>query len=471
MRPWQRLAAGALVAVAAAPAQDAPPDTAALARLLARLDAHLAAGDVAAYLAEFEPDHPGAHACLRHQLEQRLACGPGARRSTVVVPPRPVGDRSVLRVRHQFEAAGAVPAFHEDAMLAVRRRDDGRWVPTFTVEIPAASSCVRDDRFHCPPCNYEVGGVDGWLCVPVPAERAQALEAASFYLVGTDVACDVSVLVDAGAPTAATIARELGNALAALEPSARPGPVEAWLPPAHGGAPPDGLTAARVEVRLPRDFEGRGGVARFHVVAFGGLQHLLLLRGSAAALQTHAAAAQALLASYHLLEQEADLSLAAARPLHHHTGGQVTGNRYTNDRYDFVFDGPDGWRVEQRCGGAALRVVWASPSGSRLWLTGYAAPPGLRHWCEATADRWLQQLLRRAGLEADAPDDGWDGHADCGRLRRVRCKAAVDGPDSPRERTLHVVLHGDLLLVADLAAVTAADAATMLAAVGSLRRR
>lgn len=452
--------------------------------LLADLDACFARGDVAAYLAAFEPDHPGSHAMLRQHLQRLTAVLPRLqRRSALAAPLRQIGARTVVRVRHTIEAGERT--LHEDTMMAVRLGADGRAVPTFAIEIPTQRACVRGDFFRCPPCNYEIGGVAGWLCVPMRPERAQSLEAASFYLIGSDVACDVSVVVDTDAPTATTVVRGLGEALAELDTGARPGPVEAWLPPAHAKEPPTGLAAARLEIALPLDFGGRGGIARFHVVTFGALQHLLLVRGSAAAVREHDEALRALLASYRLLQSDLDLALAAAKPLQHHTGGTVHDSRYHNERFGFELAGPDGWQTQQRCGGAALRVVWSSPDGSRLWLTGYEVPAGLDRWCERTADRWLQQLLLRANLEPlpTTTPDGWTEHTSCGgSTRRLTCvpkpsqvpaqsHRAPTGPGAPRERSLHVFLQDELLLVADLQAATAADAATMQAALESLRRQ
>ncbi|MBL8729273.1 MAG: hypothetical protein JNM25_12625 [Planctomycetes bacterium] len=456
-------------------AADPTPDTAAITAVLAGLDACFARGDLAAYLAAFEPDHVGAHALLRQHLERLAALDPGlVRTSAPVTPPRQIGPRTVVRVRHTLRT-GDERTLLEDTMLAVRRDPDGRLVPTFAVEIPTQWGCVRDDHFRCPACNYEIGGVDGWLCVPVRPERARALEAASFYLLGTDVACDVSVVIDAAAPAAATVVRGLAAALAGLDAGARPGPVEAWLPPAHTAAPPPGFAGARVEISLPRDFDGRGGIACFYVLTFGGLQHVLLVRGSGAALDRHAADVQALLASYRMVQTDLDLALAAAQPLQHHTGGTLTDADYRNARFGFTFAGPAGWHAELRCGGAALRVLWSSSAGSRLWLTGYDVPAGLDRWCRRTADRWLQQLLQRADLEqkpAPAGGDGWTDHTLCGGGTRALTCVARNPEDAAaaRERTIRVFLQDDLLLVADLGAANDADAAAMRAAVETLRR-
>lgn len=466
--------------VAAAPAAllrcqtaPAPASETAIGALLAELDACFARGDLTDYLGAFRPDHPGAHAVLARHLERLFAADPRPRRqSTIVAPPRRVGPRTVVRVRHELTTPTC--SFREDVMMALACTGDGGLVPTFAVEVPAQWGLDRGDRFQCPPCNLVVGGADGWLCVPMRPERAQALEAVSFYRIGTDLACDVSVQAESDEVAPAAVVRDLGAALAALDDTARPGPVEPWLPPAHAADRPPGLAAARLEIALPADHGDGGGVARFHAIVFGGMQHLLLLRGSRKALDDHREAVSTLLASYRVLETDRDRAQAAARAFGHHTGGALEGVRYTNDRFGFVLDGPDGWRAEQRCGGAALRVVWSSPEGSRLWLTGYRVPPGIGHWQPASADRWLEQLLERAGLVAalDEPSAQWATHDGCGgSSRRLRCRPAnAAAAAAARMRTLHVFLHDALLLVADAQAAHDADAAAMTAAIDSLRR-
>ncbi len=474
-RHWLALAFTTTAAVAGPAAQvDAPAVSPRITEVLAHLDARFARGDVQGYLAAFRPDHPGAHALLQRQLQQLLALEPRPRlRSAVLTPPRQIGDRTVVRVRRELSSPAWPRPVQQDAMLALRAGAGGALEPTLLVEIPTQWGCVRDDRFRCPPCNYEIGGVDGWLCVPLRPERAAALEAVTFYLLGTDLACDVSVCVDTSAPTAAAVVRELGAALASVEPGAQVGPVETWTPPAHAADRPPPLAAAQLAMALPRDFDGRGGSARLFVVTFGGLQHLLLLRGSAATLRARARDVEALLASYRLLQLDLDLALAAAEPLQHHTGGSLAGACYLNTRFGFRLAGPDGWRAEQRSGGAALRVVWTSPAGSRLWLTGYELPPDTGAWTPATADRWLQQLLARADLVVRDDGDGdWTEPAGCRvRVRTLVCAPrAAASPGSPRARTIRALLRDDVLLVADAQALLADDAAARDRAIGALQQ-
>ncbi len=176
-----------------------------IAEVMRRLDAAFDKGDAVAYLAAFEPDHPGVHALLAQRLRRLFPAGLPARgdsqntlrrTSTILGDPRRVGPRTVVRVRHEVHAEGRPLAVAvEDSMIAFRT-DGGSPVPTFVTEAPRSIDCPPADLFRCPPCNFEVGGVPGWLCVPMGRDRAQSLEASSFYLLGTDHACDVSVRID-----------------------------------------------------------------------------------------------------------------------------------------------------------------------------------------------------------------------------------------------------------------------------------
>ena len=67
--------------------------------------------------------------------------------------------------------------------------------------------------------------------------------------------------------------------------------------------------------------------------------------------------------------------------------------------------------------------MWTSPNGSRLWITGYAVPPGMNQWCQKTADRWFQKLCEDKGLEACADGQDWTDDRDCGGpMRSAVCK-------------------------------------------------
>ena len=484
-----------------------PSPRPAIVALLARLDACFAARDLDGYLAAFTPDHPAAQAVRRLRLEPMFAADRElVRRSTIGSDPRTIGPRTVVRVHHEVRCAkagtkDAPVVWREDTMLAVRGAPDGTVAPTFEVEIPVETLCQRGDLFRCPPCNYEVGGTPGWLCVPMRGDRAHALEAATFFLIGTDVACDISVQIDTDAPSAEVVARRLAKTMLELAAGAVLGEPSAWLPKAHATAVPRGLVGARLDVTLPRDVSAAGGSAAgvsrggegratFHVVTFGGLQHILLVRGSATALQQHTGAVAELLGSYRLLDEDADHALAAAEPLHHHTGGLLQGSTYRNEPYDVLFQGPEGWAAQQRCGGAAFRVVWSSTTGGRIHLIGYRVPAGLPAWSPATADRWFRQLCTSAGLDVGGSDVGtsdvgtsgagasgsgtWTvDPAGGGQTRTVQCATRDDQAGDKagqRPRVIRLLVRDKLLLVADGQAGNAAEEAAVQAALASLRR-
>ncbi|MGB3965989.1 MAG: hypothetical protein WBO45_04610, partial [Planctomycetota bacterium] len=410
---------------------------------------------------------------VQHCL-QRLVAGTTARERTsqLLTEPRLLGERTVVAVRYDYRLQGAAgasaTAFREDAMLALRCDGTSRVVPTFEVAIAPGSGQRRSDRFRCPPCNYEVGGAPGWLCVQVRADVASALEAASFYLIGTDVACDVAVQVEPQVRPAATVAVDLAAAMQRLEPSASAGSPVAWTPPAHAGDVIPKLAGARLELQLRGDER-----VVCHVATFGGLEHLLLVRGSATSLRAHDAAIQALLGSYRLLEHDCDLALAAARPIEHHGGGELVGATYRNSHFGIELVGADGWKPALRTGGAAFRVTWTSPTGSRLWLTGHRVPLGLAAWTTDAADRWLRQLCAQQDLAITDDRNPWcDDTGTADRSRLLVCAprhAAV--PGTPRQRLLRAVLRDDLLIIADGFALTAADEADLRTMLAAVRRR
>jgi hypothetical protein len=487
----------------AGPLSTAPPATVTmppgLPELLQDLDACFARGDVDAYMAHFTPDHDGALAVVRQRLERLCAAVPQRqRRSTVVGGARTIGPRVVVLVRSQVELgrAGDGPhaAFAEDWLLALdvaaAAAPPGRARPTFAVEIPTGAKWRDQALLRCPACNYEIGGIAGWLMVLVRSDRAHALEAASFYLLGTDIACDVSVECADEPLPAATLASELGGTLQSLanEPArASAGgrrPVEPWLPPSLRAMPPRGLDAARIVVDLPP--EGGGGRASedldgsrmlLHVAVFGGLRHLLLVRGSKRSLAQHAATVDDLLASYHLLQVDGAMVHAGSEALSHHCGGQIDGSTYTNVLHDLVLQGPAGWRVQQRTGGAAFRALWTSPAGSTLWLTGHQVPPGMQHWSRATADAWLRHLCTQQRWTV-LPDSevAWSDDADSGMAWRTfdaempSDEPAKAGTARPRQH-VRILLRKDLLVVANGCGRTPADDEAIQAALATLRRK
>ncbi|MCK5942124.1 MAG: hypothetical protein KAI24_09160 [Planctomycetes bacterium] len=452
---------------------------AAIEKLLQELDERFERGDVDGYLARFEPDHRGAVAMVGRHLERLVAASDRRERdSHVIAGPTEVRDRSLVRVRHSLglEIGGKQRQLVEDSYLAVRVVD-GRLVPTFAVEMPVSKGCVQGNQFKCPPCNYKIGGVDGFLCVPLPPEKSLALESASFYLIGTDVVCDVHVQVQEKVQQAAAAARRLAESFARIEPTCQVGLATAWVPPMHASAPPAGMDSARVVVKLPLDYpDDGGGRTVFHVVTFGGLQHVLLTRGSAESLRRHQTELDELFRSYMLLESDCDLAEAAARPLRHHTGGSFDGSSYHNHRYHVAFAGPEGWHPQHRVGGALFRVRWSGPKDSQLWLIGYGVPAGMEAWTRKTADRWIAHHCHKHGLLPADPQPKScrnDWHTDKGgiaeRTSVLVCRKP-DSPAAPRRRVLHVQLYDDLLLIVDGFGADADAEQAVLSTLGSLRR-
>ena len=458
--------------------------------LIAELDELFVKGDIKAYLGKFTPDHEGTLSMLGRHLEMLLKISgkDRARTSAIVAGPMPFEDRTVVRVRHFTSWPGKLDATTnqpgadrkhvEDTYLAVRHGADGGVVPTLELDMPPQIHCVTDSKFRCPPCNYEIGGVDGFLCVPMRRERGLALESASFYLIGTDVVCDVYVQVPSKNITAKAVALQLAEAFAKLEPTAKIGIPSKWVPPMHRQDPPQGLDSARLVVELPLDHEAAGGdVSIFHVVAFGGVQHLLLLRTSKASLTRHQTAVDRLLMSYMLLKVDCNGAELATRPLRQHTGGMIEGSTYKNERFQVLLKGPDGWQTQHRVGGSMFRVRWSGPNASNMWLIGNQVPAGMTAWSKETADRWLNHRRNHLGLVADkeqtaSAEAKW--HKDpngsiCRTLVLLQPKASR--PDQPRRRIVHVQLHDDLLLVVDGFGSTPADEQAVRAAIRTLKRK
>ena len=473
---------------------DAQVPLAEIKPLIDDLDTLFVNGDIKAYLGKFTPDHDGALAMLGRHLELLLKLsGKGrSRKSTIVAGPMVFDNRTVVRVRHITSWRGKLdpktkkpgePRQHiEDTYLAVCKNTkggaNGGIVPTFEIDMPPQMDCVTDAKFRCPPCNYEIGGVAGFLYVPLRRERGLALESASFYLIGTDIVCDVHVQVPSKPIKAKAVALKLAAAFAKIEPSAEIGIPSAWVPPMHKMEPPEGMDSARLVVDLPLDHEHAGGdVTIFHVVAFGGVQHVLLMRTSKASLSRHQQAVNKLIMSYMLLEVDCKDAQLATRPLRLHTGGMIEGSTYLNERFNLKLEGPDGWETQHRIGGSMFRVRWSGPNASHMWLVGHQVPAGMAVWTKEAADRWLNDQQKKHRLVPDqeqaATDEAkWHVYPDgsAGRTM-VLLQQQINRPDQPRRRVVHVQLHRDLLLVVDGFGSTEANEQAVRAAIRTLKRK
>ena len=486
----------------------------ALKPLIAELDTLFEKGDIQAYLGHFTPDHDGAIAMLGEHLK-RLCAMTGAdrkRHSKIIAGPLNYQQRTVVRLRHvvtwpALAAAGSTttgssatgssatgssatgssatgtPQQHiEDTYLAVYADASGKIVPTFAIEMPPAMHCVSDDKFRCPPCNYEIGGVNGFLCVPLRREQGLALESASFYLIGSDVVCDVHVAVPNEPASAKVVCRTLAEAFAKIEPSARVSLPSPWLPPMHTAAPPLGMDSARLAVELPLDHATRGGdVTIFHVVSFGGVQHVLMVRASKQSLHSQQPAIDMLLQSYMLLEQECGGAEMATRPLRQHTGGLFVGSTYHNERYQLELTGPLDWQPEHRVGGSAFRVHWSGPNGSQLWLIGQQVPAGMAAWTTETADRWLSYQCEKLKLVPELATDkqpslssqaAWHEGPNGAQCRTLTLRqSGTSNPVQPPRRVLSLQLHPDLLLIVDGFGGTDQQEAAVRTAIATLKRK
>jgi hypothetical protein len=274
-------------------------------------------------------------------------------------------------------------------------------------------------------------------------------------------------------PDAMQLAQAVADELIRQDAGARQQVVLPWQ---AASLPADAPHCSAAKVRV--EHAGGRQVCVVHLVAFGRLQHLLLLRGSSSSFREQAEAVRLLCDSFRILEPTRPAAAACAEALQHHTGGSFEGNeadgvRYANQAFGLALQGPAGFVAARRCGGALIRVVWEEPGGGRLWLHGYAVPPGLDHWCPKTAVLWLQRLAIASGLEAPAELPKFQP---CGTSNHPACqwacsqKSAVPGLPG-RNRWLKVMLRPDLLVVVDAAPANRQQEAALQAALDSLQLR
>ncbi len=474
---WWTMVCVAFLAVPSPTQRDLPTPSACRA-LLAALDEAWNSGDADVYLRLFAAEQPLLHELHGRTVREQLGHHLCLVRTSELGRARRVGPRVVLPVRYRTHVAEATPtAAHPEELstqgVVVARTEGDQLVPVLAIDLPAHTrdSDTALTEFACPACNYHLGPAEGWLCVPIARDRTAAVEAATFLLLGTDIALDLSVqLGDRAEPAQHTVA-DLADRMRTLLPDAVLSTVAAWTPPGVT-TPVDALSSARATLDFP---DGQRTV--LHAVALGRLRHLLLLRGSPSALQAHAQAVAELLATYRLLQTDARMAQQAAQSLSHHTGGALVGTTYHNERHRLVVDGPNGWHAVQRCGGSLFQVVWTCPHGTgRMWLSGYGPPEGCAAWTTDLADLWLQELARHGELrQLGAADSGWSAAAD--HQLRVRSlvvppsRTAPVGSAHACERHLQLWLREDLLVLADGYTSDPEQAAEVRRAVRSLQAR
>lgn len=486
-----------LAPVTRLPAQTAPLPIEAITATLDRLDAAFDRGDTAAWLAGFAPDNPAAHGACAERLANLFANGANRCRTTIVHPPQQVGSRTVALVRHDIRI-GTDGALQEHSYVVFRAAAPDHAggplaaQPTLHVYVADAAAgkpmdCGLGRQFRCPPCSFQIGGVDGWLGVPLRADRAQALDAVTFYLLGTDIACDLSVAVDERVRGAARAVDDVVRHLRERWPQGTTGMTEPWSPPGMPTAAEAGAqaTAARGALRC-----ADGNTVIVHVVAIGPLQHVLLLRGSAASLERHHAAVQQLLCSYQIIDAKVGTDGAGNRSIRAHCGGELSDAGFAHERLGLRCRGPGGWQARLCASGFVFRVLWtwpaerapmgpaageeaaaAMPPRGKLWCTALQPPTGVLRWTEACADRWFEDFCQRNELTPlDAPTPWSDDPASGMRWRLIECSATPARPIGPRQRLFRLHVRDDLLVVFDGYVLPGHDDRELRAAMRSLRR-
>lgn len=413
-------------------------------------------------LAQFVADHPGAHAAFAEDLRllgNQLGTGP----SHAITAPLQVRNRWYLVVERPLQESRGVPrtlrCLLGFSLAATATAPVAQ--PTFAANLHGSPAAALAGTYQCPPCGFSVIAPQ-WLAVPTPPCRAEAIEGATFFLAGTALACELSVRVAEPGQTALDAVRSLAEGF--LPTASAIGLPTPWLPPDLRHA--DGLSGAQLEVRL-----SDAQRARLLVLHDGALQQVFCCTGPARELQHAQSALADLFAGY----QRLDVSQAcdnARRALEHHTGGVLLGNRYRNERFDLAFGPPNDWPALQRCSAMAIRVVWTTPNGSRLWLHVYPLPAGLDRWCSQSADRWIATLLDQSGLvETDFPPATWHAHNDLGgSVRDFCCRNPATDPTHPSQRLFRALLRDDVLVVLDAIPTTVAELQPLRAAMDGLQR-
>ncbi len=461
-RLLQPLAMALLFVAAALSSQQAAPTEAESVAAMQRLDQALSGTSAEAYLSEFAPEQAFLHQVHARMVRARLATGHAMKRETRVLRWRVVGEHAVVVVEHVSTLVPATAnstSMCEHALVALRRID-GRVCPVFSVELPEPD--FEPDRIVCPFCNYQVDAAQGWIAVPLGTERSASVEGTVFVQLGTGIALEVSVQIAERAQSAQSFLEPLVAALCRSTNAQCVHGIAAWSPPSMAKLG-DAITGARAEINLPH-----GDQTVLHAVAMGRLGHILLLRGSTAAIAREQASIGTMLRGYRLLSVDNAVAEQAAIALDHHCGGVLAGTDYRNRRHQISASGPKGWLTMERCSGFLFEVAFTSPDqNGRVTVRGLAPPPGLQGWTRGKAERWLDDLCLRGKREIDAArDSGWLEDGD-GFEQRTMTLRHTGEPTAPPQ-FLRLLLQRGQLIVADGFSKSRSDDPAVETAVGSL---
>ncbi|MCA8943725.1 MAG: hypothetical protein KDB80_14275 [Planctomycetes bacterium] len=428
-------------------------------RMLAALDHAVDADD---YASLFDPLYPDLHRLRTEWVRNALAAAGSAR--SELRDFATLGDRGVMLVHTTFGADAT--RLEVDRYVAFRA--DGRGLrATFDVEVnpkalPEAPLSRGDySKFGCPACNYVMQPDDDWLVVPHVSERVGCLEAFSFYSLHSPTSVDVSVhLMTEQTP------RALLEGLVREETTSRDvvGEVEPWQPTRYrSSTAPKGLEGARVEIA-----SARSETTILHALRFGPVMYLFAAAGPGAHLDGERGRVDALLDSFMLRETDLGRVQATVRPVMMHTGGELDGAVYHNERLGLDLRGPDGWSSTLHCGGHLAHVSWSCPEHrGRMTLRVLAPPPGRMAWTELAADSSIDCCLESNPLTVEK-DSGWHRAGAAGSARDIRFARDADGA----VRQLRVVRpeDGGVLIVID-AQAPADELAAVVRCFDSLERR
>ncbi|MEC7583619.1 MAG: hypothetical protein VYE77_04820 [Planctomycetota bacterium] len=478
------LPAAATAALLFSPQAQAQVDAERCKQLLRNLDELHNAGELEEYLARFVAEQTLLHDVHARHLQARMAYAQSSnkalvRQSQLLSQPHSLGEHTILGVTYQTSwSDGSGSPMSEHGFLVVREAN-GQLVPVLAIETPPkiaatlgqANNPSLTGGLSCPPCNYQIGPAAGWLCVPVPHTRSHALDAATFLLLGTDIAIDLSVRIGPADETATVMVDRLLDKLLDHAPDGDKHMTQPWLPSSLKDRRPRGLTGAMAIADLPDDQR-----TVIYGTALGRLHHLLLLRGDREAQERHRATIDRLLGSFQLVGLDDPDTDHATRSLNHHSGGHLTKNgNFLSQQHQIRIDGPRGWHPTLRSAGCVFQVRWESPDhDGRLWFSGHRPPSTSNQWTRRLADRWVDRFVANIGQVVE--DSDWsdpDAHGQRGRelvLGRDERPTAETGMPMFTQRRLRLLLRQDLFLIADGYVAPDEDPAPVLLALRSMRR-
>ena len=449
-----------------------PASEEAVQEVVTRLDGLLSERRLDDFFREFVPEHLDTFSTMVSHLRMAFNDNAAFRVHTVVKETRLIGSRRVALLHRSFEPINGPMKLEgpveQHLFYAFAVDANGHAFPVLAVPTRTSKFIdLKTDEFACPTCSYGLRDTSGWLIAPQGRGLSASVDSVCFFYIGADLDLEIAVHEAKPESHAIDVLEEFARKPETSGTDSADVHAVSWWPPTMKRI--KGASAARLE--MPRNSDGP--IVHMHLVVYGTMQYLMVLKGRPEEMAKPAVleAAKSITSGFFIDERGRSVARVNhdLRTLRGGKGEIDAEGSYVSKKLNFAFTGPKDW-VGGYGTDSVFELSYQAPHGAdaQMRVTVQGPPIGMHQCPREVAENRLREVAGKVGVVPMA-EPAWVEQGEFAVMHWESDVPAPDG-DSHHRKILRAAVGYDLCVLMQGHASDEAAADAIRDSFASLRR-